>query len=94
MKKDNKPLDYFPPEKKPLDYSFTKNKLRIEVINKYFYPVSAGIEVNVLNTLKYFVNKAKITVITSKDTLNEKNVLKGEDLVEGIVVKRSKTFQA
>lgn len=64
------------------------NKLKVEVINKYFYPVAAGIEIWLLNTNSYISKRTDLTIHTSKDTLNEKNVLKGGDIIQGIKVKR------
>ena len=64
-------------------------KLRIHVINKYFYPVAAGIEINALNTYDFMAKKGwDITVHTSRDTLNEKNVLSNFEKINGLNVKR------
>ena len=65
------------------------NGLSVEVINKYFYPVAAGIETN---TLEVYSNMAKngwnVTIHTSKNTLTEKDCLKREETIRGLKVKR------
>lgn len=67
----------------------TKTRKHIEVIEKYFYPVTAGIEVNTLETYSVLVKKDwKVTVHTSKDSLTEKNVFPDNEVVRGIKVKR------
>ena len=64
-------------------------KLNIHVINKYFYPVTAGIEINILNTYGFMAkNGWNITVHTSKDTLTEKNVLTDSERIKDFKVKR------
>ncbi|MBI2028299.1 MAG: glycosyltransferase family 4 protein [Candidatus Levybacteria bacterium] len=64
-------------------------KLRIHVINKYFYPVTGGGEVNIQETHKHFLNKGwTVTVHSSQDTLTEKNVLAKYDEIEGIKIMR------
>ncbi len=64
-------------------------KLRIHVINKYFYPVAAGIETNILNTYGFMVkNGWDITCHVSKDTLTQKNILPDSEKINGIKVKR------
>ncbi len=61
----------------------------IDIIVKYFYPVAAGIEVNINETHKYFLkNGWNVTVHTSKDTLTEKNVLKDKEDLNGIKIIR------
>jgi len=68
-----------------------KNKKHIDIIVKYFHPITAGIEINVLETHRHFLNKGwTVTVHTSKDTLINKNVLKDNETVRGIKVKRYK----
>lgn len=65
------------------------NKLNAHIIVKYFYPVAAGIETNILETHSKLVKKGwDITIHTSKDTLTEKNCLGDEDIIQGIKVKR------
>lgn len=67
-----------------------KNKIRIDIINRYFYPVLAGIEISLLNTAKNWVDKADITVHTSKNTLDKKDILKNDDVIEGMKIERYK----
>lgn len=67
----------------------SENKKIVHVIEKYFIPVTAGIEVNMLETYSKLVEMGwDITMHTSTDTLTEKNVLPPTDLIKGIKVKR------
>ena len=64
-------------------------KLRIHVINKYFYPVTAGIETNLMEVYERFAkNGHSVTMHISKNTLTEKNILKAEEDIRGIKVVR------
>lgn len=66
-----------------------KHWKRIHIVVKYFYPVAAGIETNIAETYSVLAKKGwRITLHTSRDTLTEKNVLKKQDLIRGIKVKR------
>lgn len=67
-----------------------ENKKRhIDIIEKYFIPVTAGIEVNILNTYSVLVeNGWDVEMHTSTDTLTEKNVLPKDDNIKGIKVNR------
>lgn len=66
-----------------------KNKRHIDIVEKYFIPVTAGIEVNILNTYSVFVeNGWDVEMHTSTDTLTEKNVLPKKDNIKGIKVNR------
>lgn len=66
-----------------------KTEKHIDVIEKYFYPVTAGIEVNTLETYSVLVEKGwEVTVHTSKDSLTKKNVFPDDEVVRGIKVKR------
>ncbi len=60
----------------------------VHVIEKYFIPVTAGIEVNMLETYSKLTSRWNITMHTSTDTLTEKNVLAPTDNIKGINVKR------
>lgn len=63
----------------------------VHVIEKYFIPVTAGIEVNMLETYSKLVEKGwDITVHTSTNTLTEIDVLPTTELIRGIKVKRYK----
>lgn len=64
------------------------NKKEISVIVKYFHPVTAGIETNVLKTYKELTTKWAVTIHTSTDTHVGKDVLKNEDQIQGLPVKR------
>lgn len=65
------------------------SKFRIDVINRYFYPVAAGIETCLLETYPRLLKKGwKVTIHTSKNTLNQKNYLSKTDTVRNIRVKR------
>ncbi len=63
--------------------------MHADVITKYFYPVTAGIETNIKETYK-FLEKGDwdITIHTSKDIYTEKNVLNDTDEIEGIKIQR------
>ncbi len=61
----------------------------VHVIEKYFIPVTAGIEVNTHETYKVLVKGGwDIIMHTTTDTLTEKNVLKSEEIISGINVNR------
>ncbi len=64
-------------------------KIHIDVVVKYFLPVTAGIELNILNTYSVLVEKGfDVTIHTSKDTLTEKNVLPEKETIKGLKIKR------
>lgn len=64
-------------------------KKSIDIIVKYFYPVAAGIETNILETYSILAKKGwDITIHTSKDTLTQKNVLSDSEVLHGLEVKR------
>ncbi len=68
-----------------------KTNKTIHIIVKYFYPVAAGIETNILETYSELAKEGwDITIHTSKDTLTEKNVLPDTDLIKNLKVKRYK----
>jgi len=61
----------------------------IAVIVKYFYPVTAGIETNILETYSVLVKKGwDVTIHTSKDTLDKKNCLSDEETIRGLKIRR------
>ncbi len=67
----------------------TDQNKKIDIVVKYFLPVMAGIEVNVLETYSKLVeNGWQVTVHTSKDTYLEKNILPERSEIRGIKVKR------
>lgn len=65
-----------------------KNK-KIAIVVKYFYPVAAGIETNIMETYSILAEKGwDITIHTSLDTLTEKNCLPKAETIRGLEVKR------
>lgn len=67
-------------------------KRQLHIVNKYFYPVQAGIETCILETYSRFdPDKWDITIHTSADTLNEQHSLALEDERNGLKIKRYKT---
>ncbi len=66
-----------------------KQHNKLVAIVKYFYPVAAGIETNMLETYSVLAKKGwDITIFTTKDTLTEKNILKDFEIVRNLKVKR------
>jgi glycosyltransferase involved in cell wall biosynthesis len=66
-----------------------QNAKHIDIVVKYFFPVAAGIETNVMETYRFLVaNGWDITIHTSKDTLTEKNVLPDVEIIRGLNVQR------
>ena len=67
----------------------TKTKKHIDVVVKYFYPVTAGIETNILETYSVLAEKGwDITIHTSKNTALEKDILSDTDKIRGLKIKR------
>lgn len=65
------------------------NKKHLHVIVKYFYPVTAGIETNTLETYSVLAEKGwDITIHTSRDTAVEKNCLRSTETFRGLKIKR------
>lgn len=63
--------------------------MHIDVITKYFYPVTAGIETNILETYAVLAQSGwSITIHTTSSTLDEKNILPGREVIRGIQVIR------
>lgn len=68
---------------------FSMKRKTVHAVVKYFYPVAAGIETNMMETYKAFVEKGwDVTIHTSTNTLTEKNILKSEEIIHGIHIKR------
>ena len=64
-------------------------KKRLDIVVKFFYPVAAGIEVNIMETYGVFAKKGwDITVHASKDILTEKNVLSDQEMHRGMTICR------
>lgn len=61
----------------------------IDVITKYFYPVAAGIETNILETYSVLAGKhIDVTIHTSRDEYIEKNKLPESETIRKLKVKR------
>ena len=66
-----------------------RKKRKIDVVVKYFFPVIAGIETNVLETYSVLAKKGwEVTIHTSKDIYKKKNVLSSEEVIRGLRVRR------
>ena len=66
-----------------------KQKKHIDVIVKYFYPVAAGIETNVMETYT-ILNEENwdVSIHTSKDVYLEKNILAENENIRGLNIMR------
>jgi glycosyltransferase involved in cell wall biosynthesis len=63
--------------------------MKIEVITKYFYPVAAGIETNILETYSILAKLGhKVTIHTSADDYLKKNAFRAQETIKRIKVKR------
>ena len=61
----------------------------VDVVEKYCYPVAAGIEVNTVETYSVFVkNDWSVTMHASNDTLTEKHVLPNREIHRGMTIQR------
>lgn len=61
----------------------------IDVITRYFYPVAAGIETNILETYTVLQELGwDVTIHTSRDEYEKKNVLPVTDTIRGLQIKR------
>ena len=66
-----------------------RKQKKVDIIVKYFFPVTAGIEVNVMETYRRLVEMGwDVTLHTSTNTYLKKNWLPREELMNGIRVKR------
>lgn len=64
-------------------------KKTIHAIVKYFYPVAAGIETNMLETYSILAKKGwDVTVYTTRDTLTERDCLSNFEKIRGLKIKR------
>lgn len=62
---------------------------KIDIVVKYFYPIAAGIETNIMETYGVLAEHGwDVTIHTSRDTLTEKNCLPEEDTIRGLKIKR------
>lgn len=74
------------------DTNMKQKKLQIAVVNRYFYPVTAGIETNLMEiypTLQR--HNWNVTVHVTNNTLERKNVLRKSEMIKGVRVKRYKS---
>ncbi len=68
--------------------------LQLHIVNRYFFPVHAGIETTLLQLLRHFdPKKYAVTMHASASTLSEKNILPLEAKKEHIFIKRYKTIK-
>src|SRR5687768_2686671 len=63
-------------------------KKEIQIITKFFWPVAAGIETNILETYSLQTKNWNMTLHTSRDTHIEKNVLPERETYRGIKINR------
>lgn len=64
-------------------------KKSIDVVVKYFYPVTAGIETNIMETYSRLADKGwDITIHTSANTYLEKNILPKSETIRYLNIKR------
>lgn len=63
-------------------------KEKIHAIVKYFYPVTAGIETNMLETYSVLANEWDVRIHTSRDTYLQKDHLAEREKIEGMGVNR------
>lgn len=67
----------------------SNTKPKIDVVVKYFIPVTAGIETNMLETYSILAeNGWDVTIHTSRDTYLKKNHLPEAEIIRGLKVKR------
>ncbi len=63
--------------------------MHIDVVTTYFYPVTAGIETNILETYAVLAQLGwSITIHTTASTLDEKNILPSQEVIRGMQVIR------
>src|SRR3989344_1109838 len=64
-------------------------KLKVDVVNRYYYPVVAGIETLLTNVYPHLACKGwDVTIHVSKNTLSQKKILKDEEEINKVKVKR------
>jgi glycosyltransferase involved in cell wall biosynthesis len=64
-------------------------KKEVQVISTYFYPVLAGLEINILNTYSYFSKMGwDVSIFTTKDNVTEKNIYKNVEELNSIKINR------
>jgi glycosyltransferase involved in cell wall biosynthesis len=66
-----------------------KEKKRIDIVSRYFYPVAAGIENNIMKTYAPMVKRGfEVVVHTGKNTYTQKNILASDAKINKIKIKR------
>lgn len=66
-----------------------KPKKQIEVVVKYFYPVTAGIETNVMETYSVLAQLGwEVIIHTCKDIYTQKNILSDTATIKGLKIQR------
>ncbi|MEK7576588.1 MAG: glycosyltransferase [Patescibacteria group bacterium] len=69
----------------------TSNHKKINVVLRYFLPVTAGIEINVWQTYRMLAKQGwDITIHTTTDTYTETASLSKEEVIDGLKVRRYK----
>src|SRR3989338_3836763 len=64
-------------------------KLKVDVVNRYYYPVVAGIETLLTNVYPHLACKGwDVNIHVSKNTLSQKKILKDEEEINKVKVKR------
>ena len=62
---------------------------KLQVISTYFYPVTAGSEINLLNSCSNLVRRGwEVTIYTTKDSPHQKNIYKSFEDIKRIKVRR------
>jgi len=65
------------------------DRKQIDIVVKYFYPITAGIETTVMDTFSLLARGGwRVIVHTSRDTYLEKNVLADRERVKGLELRR------
>ena len=62
---------------------------RLDVVVKYFYPVTAGIETNIMNVYAYLQEQGfDVRIHASMDTPEERNILPQNETINGLKINR------
>ena len=62
---------------------------RLDVVVKYFYPVVAGIETNIMNVYSYLQEQGwDVRIHASSDTPEERNILSRTETINGLKISR------
>ncbi len=69
--------------------SLSKEEKRLDVVVKFFYPVVAGIETNILNIYSYLAKEGwSVTIHTSTDVPGQPNSLPRTGQIQGLNIRR------